>query len=151
MAEYYYCNGTTKKGNPCSLPVKMEGDKCRYHDDSDSPPGRDPLDLGGKIYKIGKKGLDGLVYLFAVNEAAPWVVEIGEKFIEIISPFLLIEEYVDINDFQDIYAEKEAAIITGLMSLPEDRLQYFINMNLYIESEADQQGQFEPEPMFATA
>ena len=83
MAKFYFCNGTKQNDLPCAIHVKEEGDKCHFHGGDGGP-----IVSASQVYNSAKNVMDAVVYSHAVFQAYPFVQNIVEKTITIITPLL---------------------------------------------------------------
>ncbi len=84
MAKFYFCNGTKQNDLPCVIHVKEEGDKCHFHDGG----GGGPIVSASQVYDSTKGVMDAIVYSHAAFQAYPFVQNIVEKTITIVTPLL---------------------------------------------------------------
>ncbi|WP_375723496.1 hypothetical protein LXN10_13415 [Arcobacter sp. KX21116] len=82
MAKFYFCNGTKQNNLPCAIHVKEERDKCHFHG------GGGPILSASQVYKSTKSVMDAVVYSHTVFQAYPFVQNIIEKTITIVTPLL---------------------------------------------------------------
>jgi hypothetical protein len=98
MANYYFCNGTTKKNRPCQNPVRNEGGKCAYHDG-----GRGPNRPGPSVFPLLKTGVERLIWFHATYTASNFTIELVTKLIEICAVHLNIH----VNDIDELISTLE--------------------------------------------
>ena len=129
MAEYYFCNGTTRANRPCQNHVDKEGHKCRFHNG-----GGGPTEMAKRAFSSGKSVLDMIVYIHSASDASEFLIELTNKTLGYFSKAFDLE-LQEAKQMLELYLEQEKVICHQISKASSDQLQAFYGRCNFLNSQ----------------
>jgi len=134
MAEYYFCNGTTRRNTPCQIHVQREGDRCRHHGDGGGPRA---------AYKAGRKALEAICHVHNVYDAMSAAYLLASKALDILRS-LVAGSGLNRSQLENEFLKNELDIILKLDSLSEQEMTEYSAICNYLIALMDVNGNDQP-------
>lgn len=133
MAKYYFCNGTTSKELPCQIHVPEERSRCHFHSGGGGPS---PFKIATTVYKTTRNALDLLCYLYTLNDAIPFAIEIGREGLGLFTSLAGLSE-VEPSELRDFFEKNKLEIIRRYSTMEERELRKYVAMVNHIVATID--------------